>query len=130
MWRKAGVSAGLICALCTSCAVAGPQPTGIGGRVVAGPTCPVERNPPLPQCSPRPLAVRVRISRVGKRHLVKVVRSAADGHFKVFLPAGTYSVRGLEVGQSPLPRPPSPFRVHVRSGRLTHVTITYDTGIR
>jgi len=36
-----------------------PYATGIQGTVMAGPTCPVERNPPDPQCADRPLQTLV-----------------------------------------------------------------------
>jgi hypothetical protein len=102
--------------------------SGIAGRVVAGPTCPVETVPPQPRCAPRPLMASMRIRRVGHLSL-RVVRSGADGRFRDWLAPATYVVQPLPVNGS-LPRPPAPIQVQVRAGRFTNITITYDTGIR
>ena len=114
------------------CATAGGtvRGSGIAGRVVAGPTCPVERVPPDPQCQPRPLAASLRIHPAGKHSPVDTVRSGSDGRFSIHLAPGVYVVKPLARSGSPLPRPPAPSQVRVRVGRFTHVTITYDTGIR
>ncbi|MHB8491118.1 MAG: hypothetical protein ACYDA6_02740 [Solirubrobacteraceae bacterium] len=104
--------------------------SGIVGRIVAGPTCPVERVPPVPGCAPRALVATLRIRRVGSRAKTTRVRSQSDGRFRVSLPPGTYTVQALPQAGSPLPRPPSPRSVQVRQGHFTAVTITYDTGIR
>ncbi len=104
--------------------------SGLAGRVLEGPTCPVERVPPEPRCAPRPLIATLRIRRVGSRRPAKSIRSRRDGRFRVSLAPGAYVVRALPVSSSFLPRPPSPFRVQVPKGRFAIVTITYDTGIR
>jgi hypothetical protein len=41
-----------------------------------------------------------------------------------------YLVQALPQHGSPFPRPPAARGVQVRPGRFTHLTITYDTGIR
>ena len=126
----------LVClALVTSavaCGSASAQPhhSGIAGRVLAGPTCPVERVPPDPQCAPRPLAARVRIVRTGHPGSRWVVGSGSDGRFRVALAPGRYTVTPLARRGSPFPRPGPPQTVTVRTGRYTRVTVTYDTGIR
>jgi hypothetical protein len=132
-WRNAlrllaiaAVLTGIACAG----AVAEGSSSGISGRVVTGPTCPVERVPPAPGCAPRPLAATLRIEGVGRRNQSWSVRSGHNGRFRISLPASTYTVRALPVGRSPFPRPPSPLRLRVHEGRFTAVTVTYDTGIR
>jgi len=117
-----------LCA-CAPASAAAPR-SGIAGRTVAAPTCPVERVPPQPGCAPRPISATVRVSAVGRRAPVVVVRSGSDGRFRVRLPAGAYVVRALRQGGSPFPRPPAPRRVRVRRGHFTALTLTYDTGIR
>jgi hypothetical protein len=104
--------------------------SGIQGRVVEGPTCPVERYPPDPRCAPRPLAATLRIHRAGDTSRVRVVRSGQNGYFKLRLAAGTYVVRPQRIHGSEFPRPPAPFKVRVSHGRFTHLQIEYDTGIR
>jgi hypothetical protein len=103
---------------------------GLTGRVVAGPICPVERMPPDPACAPRPLEVALRVRPVDGGRAAVTARSGADGHFRLRLAPGEYEVRALSRGGSPYPRPLRPFEVRVHAGRFTHVTITYDTGIR
>jgi hypothetical protein len=111
-------------------ATAAAAGAGISGRVLAGPTCPVESVPPAPACAPRPLRASLRIERAAGARPVATVRAAADGRFRVTLDPGTYVVVALRYGGSGLPRPPGPIRVRVRAGRYTAVTVTYDTGIR
>jgi hypothetical protein len=106
------------------------QSSGIVGRIVAAPTCPVERVPPEPQCAPRPLAASMRIRRVGSALASRRVRSQADGRFRVGLPPGAYLVQALPRARSPFPRPPAALGVTVYTGGFTDITITYDTGIR
>jgi hypothetical protein len=125
-----GVIAGLGVAAAGGSAAAAPGDSGIAGRIVAGPTCPVERVPPDPQCAPRPLAASLRIHPAGKRGPVETTRSAANGRFSIRLAPGAYVVTPLARRGSPFPRPPRPSQVTVRAGRFTRVTITYDTGIR
>ena len=106
-----------------------PVRSGIAGKVVEGPTCPVESVPPQPQCAPRPLAATLRISAPGGSH-VRTVHSGADGRFKLALRPGTYLVTPEPKAGSPFPRPPAAEQVRVRPGRYTRITVTYDTGIR
>ena len=100
--------------------------SGIQGTVQVGPTCPVERiDSP---CPPRPLATTV-VVRNSQGNEVKRFHSAADGHFKVELAPGTYTLVGLPVGASFLPRP-IPTTATVAEGTYTTVTVEYDSGIR
>lgn len=122
---------GLVLALgACGAATARTPKSGLAGRVVAGPTCPVETVPPQPRCAPRPLAASLRIRRSGSNAPATSVHSAADGRFRVRLAPGSYVVQALPKAGSPFPRPPGPLDVKVKAGRFTHITITYDTGIR
>jgi len=113
-----------------ACGTAGQTPipsgTGIQGVVQSGPSCPVERiNSP---CPPHPLAATV-VVRDAAGHEVARTHSGADGHFKLDVAPGTYTVVGLTVGSSMLPRP-IPTTATVIAGRYTTVTVEYDSGIR
>ena len=122
---------GLIVCLGLGAGALGAEPrAGIEGKIVAGPTCPVERVPPDPRCAPRPLAATLRIHPAGRRTPAETVRSGRDGRFKVRLAPGLYVVDALGRRGSPLPHPPAARDVRVRVRRFTRVTITYDTGIR
>jgi len=118
-----------VCA-CGAASAASSSPSGIAGRTLAAPTCPVEMVPPDPTCAPRAISVTIRISAVGRRAPVEVVHSGSDGRFRVRLPAGSYEVSPQRRAGSPYPRPPAPFRVRVSRGRFTYSTVYYDTGIR
>ena len=129
--RPASVLIGVVLLLGACGAASGATPrSGIAGRVVAGPTCPVETVPPEPQCAPRPLVARLRIHRLGSRLPSTMLRSTKNGRFEVRLAPATYVVQALGQNGSFYPRPPAPVQVRVNTGRLTHITITYDTGIR
>src|SRR5438309_11472888 len=94
-------------AVCGSASAQAPA-SGLAGRVLMAPTCPVERVPPQPGCDPRPLVAVLSIRRVGAHAQAHEVRTASDGRFHILLSAGTYLVRALPPGTSPFPRPPSP----------------------
>ena len=104
--------------------------TGIRGRVVASPTCPVERVPPDPKCAPRALAAVVRIYRLSDHHTVARVRTGDDGRFRLRLRRGRYGVNARPAAGGPLPSCPQGVRATVRKGRYTRLTIDCDTGIR
>src|SRR5947209_17066686 len=86
-----------------ACGTPAAQPgTGIQGSVQVGPTCPVERiNSP---CPPHPMAATV-VVRSGNGAEVTRFHSGPDGRFKVDLAPGSYTLIGLTVGSSFLPRP-------------------------
>ena len=100
--------------------------SGIQGTVQVGPTCPVQRiNSP---CPPRPLATTV-VVRNQQGIEVKRFHSGGDGSFKVDLAPGTYTLVGLPIGASFLPRP-IPTTATVAKGAYTTVNVEYDSGIR
>lgn len=98
------------------------------GTVTAGPTCPVEREPPDPACAERPVAGAVLVfTDPGGREVTRVT-SAADGSFAVELAAGAYHVRAEPV--EGLMGTPGPMDVEVEAGQSTELQVSYDTGIR
>jgi hypothetical protein len=111
----------------SGCGTPAQQPgSGIRGTVQVGPTCPVERlDSP---CPARPLAATVVVR---DHHGAEVTRvhSGSDGRFSVPLAPGTYTLVGLTVGSSLLPRP-IPTSASVTPGHYTVVTVEYDSGIR
>ena len=121
------VTVALVMAACgTAASPPIPSGTGIQGVVQSGPTCPVERiNSP---CPPRPLAATI-VVRDAAGHEVARTRSGADGLFKVDVAPGTYTVVGLNIGSSMLPRP-IPTTATVTSGIYVTVKVEYDSGIR
>lgn len=116
-------------AVCLACA-SSPSPTTetfmVRGQVHAGPTCPVVREPPDPNCADRPVADAVMAVRGADG--VEVVRVLTDqeGRFILTLPAGAYTlvpqpVTGL-VGTAPE-------QSFVVPGEVS-LDVAYDTGMR
>jgi hypothetical protein len=103
---------------------------GIHGRVVAGPTCPVETLPPDPKCAPTGVAAHVRVYRRSDGHTVAQVRTRGDGRFRVRLRPGRYAVTARPVAGGRLPRCPPGIHATVHPGRYARVAIDCDTGIR
>ena len=101
---------------------------GIGGTATAGPVCPVEKNPPDPNCAPRPVVGAVIVVRDPSGAEVARTTTAADGTFYVELKAGAYVVEPQAVAG--LMGTAGPQSVTVNDGAATTIRIDYDTGIR
>jgi len=98
--------------------------SGIRGRVVYGPTCPVER--PGQTCE-RPYDAKLRIRSRSTMKIVATLRSGKDGRFRVRLRPGRYVVE--PASGRPHPRAePVPATVHAH--KFTRVTVSFDSGIR
>jgi hypothetical protein len=106
-----------------------PGATGVQGKVTAGPTCPVERNPPDPACAERPVAGAVLVFMNTSGEEVARATSAADGAFSVELAPGSYTLTAQPV--EGLMGTPAPMDVKVVAGQpMTELQVSYDTGIR
>lgn len=101
--------------------------SGVRGMVKIGPTCPVQRIPPDPQCADRPYAADFEITNMAGK-LVKKVSSGIDGIFETNLPPGDYIISQAE------PRPvmprSSPVQFTVSPGVFVEILIQFDSGIR
>jgi hypothetical protein len=104
----------------------GPGGTGIQGRAIAGPTCPVvSENDPA--CDDRPLAGVTIIVLTANGTEAARATTDANGMFALSLPPGPYT---LEPGPAEgVLRGSEPISVVVGDGVVT-VDIPYDTGIR
>lgn len=100
----------------------------IRGRVLAGPVCPVIREPPVQECADRPVegARLVVVDRQGRE--VASAVSDADGRFSVELAAGEYSV--IPQAVPGLLGTAAPVDVTVATGEQLDLDVLYDTGIR
>lgn len=100
--------------------------TGINGYVHMGPTCPVQRMPPDPNCDDRPYAnVEVAaVNSVGKQY---TGQTNSLGKFSLSVPSGTYTVKTISA--NPFPRCPEQ-QTDVTSNKFTSIDIACDTGIR
>src|SRR5574341_1713070 len=111
----------------TPCA-SGCVSSGIKGNVVQGPVCPVETDPPQPECAPRPYAATIQVWDAGRTTMLTEFTADEQGRFKVQLEPGDYSVEPQ--GEGLFPQPPRPFSVTVLANEFVQLEIEYDTGIR
>lgn len=124
----------LVALVLAACApVPTATPGGIGAievEVVAGPVCPVEQEPPDPNCEPRPVeGARIFLQPGdGRDILVGEATTDESGHATIQIAPGDYIVVGDEV--EGLMGRPEPTAVTVSAGQVVTITLTYDTGIR
>jgi hypothetical protein len=95
----------------------------VHGKVMAGPTCPVERVG-VP-CPPRPVIATIEAN-IGT-HVAARTRSAADGTYRLELPSGMYTMYAATALAFPRCNPK---RVRVVAPASVDVDISCDTGIR
>lgn len=102
----------------------------IVGIATAGPTCPVETNPPLPGCAPKPVGGATIIVRDAGGRQIASTTTASDGSYRVAVPAG--SVRVEAAPAAGVMHAPAPIDVVVPAGAAAwvRVDLSYDTGIR
>lgn len=115
----------IVVLLFVSCARAGGSAdSGIEGRVLLGPQCPVvsEESP----CPDKPVSAEVVAMRVEDRRSFNV-HSGSDGRFRLALPPGTYEVQALVTAGAMFAKPVS---VTVLPGEFTQLDVLLDTGIR
>jgi hypothetical protein len=105
----------------------GSGPSGIVGKAVAGPVCPVVRAND-PNCDPRPIPDAVVVVRSLDGAEVARARTDPGGAFQVALPPGSYTVGGDQTAGFPIA--PAPVAVTVVANTQTTVELLFDTGIR
>jgi hypothetical protein len=105
-----------------------PAEGNVSGKVVAGPTCPVESSPPDPQCAPRQVAGATLLIQDPAGHTVATVVSDGAGAFSLTLPPGDYVLVAQPVDGLMGTAPPLSFSVV--AGSPIELTVGYDTGIR
>ena len=101
----------------------------IGGHAVAGPVCPVERNPPDPSCAPRSVGGAALVVSATNGHEVARATTGPDGRWTLALPAGAYTLTPQPVAGLVGVAPPIPFTVGAAGASVSLDTV-YDTGIR
>lgn len=102
------------------------------GRILIGPLCPVQTDPPDPGCLPTAdtyKAYPVGVWTPGGRKKITQLKPALDGSYITALNPGIYLIRletvGTAIGGSNLP-----YEVNISSGNITRFDIDIDTGIR
>jgi hypothetical protein len=121
---RAALLVAALAIITTGPAWGGPLDSGVRGRVLYGPTCPVQR---VGQSCTRPYQAMIVIRSEPTNRLLARTRSSTTGNFSVHLPAGRYLLVPSEGRPYPRSRPQT---VVVHRHRFAYVTITYDSGIR
>ncbi|MDP1712658.1 MAG: hypothetical protein Q8K86_09405 [Candidatus Nanopelagicaceae bacterium] len=96
-------------------------------RVLLSPTCPVERNPPDPACTPKPYETKITIVDAQANGPYENYETDASGKLTFSIDPGVYVLRV----QSTTPFPYcSDLRIEVLANKAQSVVINCDTGIR
>ncbi len=107
--------------------VAPSYDSGVRGTVSLGPTCPVERVPPDPQCADKPYATAIVAYRAGSQSAFVMGNSDANGAFTLSLPPGSYTLEATSGAAFPRCLRVS---VKVPASGYASTSILCDTGIR
>jgi len=107
-----------------SSATNAPADTGIEGQVFIGPTCPVEQvNHPCPD---KPYQATLSVLTPARTKILEF-QADTEGHFRIALAPGDYILHP----ESPNVIPHAAEQTFtVVTGQFTHLTVTYDSGIR
>lgn len=106
-----------------------PFDSGAQGQILLGPTCPVMREPPDPQCADKPYKTTVQV--IAKNSSLSspfaTVEANKEGRYKVMLPPGEYNIQA--VGKNPFPS--CGWKdINIAPGTIIEVDLLCDTGIR
>ena len=104
------------------------KPGGVVGQVLAGPTCPVEKDPPDPACADRAVEGAILVVFDPQGQEVTRVTSNPNGYFEISLEPGTYRIEPQPVAG--LLGTAAPFELEIVPGVVDQVTVSYATGIR
>lgn len=101
----------------------------ITGTVLLGPTCPVLRDPPDPECADKPFATRLALTSEDGAKVMKEFTSNEDGTFYVEVPPGNYAIRSAAAANV-LPYCASSGTIVVPVNGSAAAVVSCDTGIR
>jgi hypothetical protein len=100
--------------------------SGVQGVVTAGPVCPVEPFPPVPQCADRHVPAHLTLQRGSNGPVVARGDAGNDGRFRITAVPGRYTLSATSPNAMRCTSQP----VTVTSGQFTDVQVGCDTGIR
>ena len=100
----------------------------ITGRLVAGPTCPVETDPPDPVCAPRPVPDKEVVATLSDGTEIRTA-SREDGTFRLTLPPGPVIIT-FAAAEAPMLAPDQISATIDANQILSLGDLIYDTGIR
>ncbi|MBU2037405.1 hypothetical protein KJ866_04395 [Patescibacteria group bacterium] len=106
-----------------------PFDSGAQGQILLGPTCPVMKDPPDPDCLDKPYQATVQVIAIGssKSSPFSTVGTDKEGRYKVMLPPGFYGLQA--VGRIPFPSCGTK-EITVEPGVVQQADLFCDTGIR
>ncbi|NQV93482.1 hypothetical protein HQ403_03245 [Candidatus Kaiserbacteria bacterium] len=106
-----------------------PFESGAMGKVLIGPTCPVQRTPLDPNCADKGYAttVQVRYPDPTRSSLFSSVETDKEGNYKVMLPPGEYRLQAL--GGNPFPFCNGK-DITIEPDTMIEIALSCDTGIR
>lgn len=118
----------LVLAACGTSGAVGDRPqSGVRGRVLLGPQCPVvQAGSPCPD---KPVAAEVQVFEMGSDDLVTSTDSGEDGRFRIDLEPGSYELLPIVSGAGGLPFGKR-VQVKVEPGEYAGATLSLDSGIR
>jgi hypothetical protein len=108
------------------------EPGILEGTVSIGPLCPVETDPPQPECLPTAetyLEYPVSVWSSNGKTWIRQIYPALDGSYSTELPEGRYMIK-LETGDFGPGSSNLPAAVAITRGDTTIFDIDIDTGIR
>ncbi|OGD67983.1 hypothetical protein A3I18_00135 [Candidatus Campbellbacteria bacterium RIFCSPLOWO2_02_FULL_35_11] len=100
--------------------------SGVKGVISTGPTCPVIKNPPEPQCDDKPVQGEFIVKSVSGEIEIKRFTTDANGNFLVYLEPDQYSIWSVK----PLGIHNQSYLVEVTKDKISEYNISFDTGIR
>ncbi len=114
--------------LLAGCAAPPVPDSGAEGTVWYGPVCPVQRDPPEPECNDRLYETDLLLTRPGPNgSIVARFHSDAEGTFRVTAGPGEYTIRGENQAGPPSCSAPV---FTVQAHQWTAVRVECDSGIR
>jgi len=130
MMKRVPVLAAVILLLVVGgCSSDDPDATAtITGRLVAGPTCPVETDPPDPECADRPVPDAAIVATLSDGAEIRA-RSGEDGRFRLVVPPGVVIIT-FEAVEGMMSAPGSVTATVEEHQTLDLSDVAYDTGIR
>ena len=117
---------GVLILVLATCSIYSPTPRGSGieGQVMIGPMCPVVQ--PGQACPDQPYQATLTVKSPNGVQIVQV-QTDAQGRFQVSLVPGDYILHPESPNGIPFAGDQS---FTVQTGQYTHITVTYDSGIR
>jgi hypothetical protein len=106
-----------------------PYDSGVTGKVLLGPICPVMREPPEPNCADKAYQTTVQVILLNspRSSSFATVETDKEGKYTVMLPPGEYGLQ--PIGNSPFPRCETK-NVVIEPKKILEADLLCDTGIR